>query len=60
MVISNTSAEIKIYNALGVLVKSFNIQEKTTVIDVSFLPTSLYIINYKSENANISKKIVLN
>ncbi|XMO85911.1 T9SS type A sorting domain-containing protein [Algibacter sp. AS12] len=60
MVISNTSAEIKIYNALGMLIKSFNIQEKTTVIDVSFLPTSLYIINYKSENANISKKIVLN
>ncbi|GAL81941.1 hypothetical protein JCM19274_121 [Algibacter lectus] len=61
MVISNESAEIKIYNSLGgALVKTLKSQEKSTAINVSSLSTGLYIIKIKTNTLIASKKIVLN
>ncbi|GAL63525.1 T9SS type A sorting domain-containing protein [Algibacter lectus] len=60
MVISNESAEIKIYNSLGALVKTLKSQDKSTAINVSSLSIGLYIIKIKTNSLIASKKIVLN
>lgn len=53
------SAEIKIYNTLGMLVKSFRSQKNITEFDISSLPSSIYIVTLKTNNTVLSKKIVL-
>lgn len=54
----NTSSELQIINTIGETVYNEVIQNPTTTIDISLLPTGVYFLKIKSKNYWNMKKIV--
>jgi len=55
---NNDKATIRLYSMLGQQVQELAISEKSTIIDISALPTGVYIINVSTKNGFASKKII--
>ena len=53
-------SEIEISNIAGQILKTFNTTEKQTTIDVSNLPSGVYIIKAKTEKGVAVRKFVKN
>ncbi|WP_082864174.1 endonuclease [Polaribacter atrinae] len=54
------SAELKVYNVLGKLIKKATINSNNNSIDTSNLTKGIYLVKIKSENQSITKKLIKN
>ncbi|WP_341222093.1 endonuclease [Polaribacter atrinae] len=54
------SAEVEVYNVLGKLIKTQNVNTNHNSMDVSNLSKGIYLVKIKSENQSITKKLIKN
>ena len=56
----NEKATIQLYSMLGQQVQELTVSEKSTIIDISTLPSGVYLVNVSTTNGFASKKIIKN
>ncbi|HUH34809.1 MAG TPA: T9SS type A sorting domain-containing protein [Moheibacter sp.] len=52
------AGEYKVFNTAGALVKSGDLKNKTTQVDINELNAGVYIVQIQADNKTVSKKIV--
>ena len=61
IIVKNTSYKtpLKIYDSRGLLVRTINIEKGKTQVDISSLPSGIYLIKYTKDLQSFTKKLIV-